>query len=111
MAQLTLNQLGWGYISIFIVWNVALAVGVTFLWTHRGMPSVRMRKVPLLLAGIIPLHIFGSLCTTAYPFGAVAFKCVFEFWYVNNSSPNHTMMKCNTDFAKVHGEHLPLNTV
>jgi hypothetical protein len=86
MAQLTIDQLGWGYISIFIVWNVALAVGVTFLWTHRGMPSVRMRRVPLLLAGIIPLHIFGSLCVTAYPIGAVAFPCVFEFWYVNNPS-------------------------
>jgi hypothetical protein len=76
---LSLDGIGWTYITIFIVWNLLLLAGVIFLWTHRQHPSLRMRRLPLLFAGIAVLHIYGSLCSLAYPFGA-AFDCSVEFW-------------------------------
>jgi hypothetical protein len=74
-ALLNFDRLGWTYMGLFIVWNVALIAAVSFLWAHRQLPSIRMRRLPLLLAGIIPLHLFGSLCLIAYTVGAVAFPC------------------------------------
>jgi len=106
---LVLDGVGWTYITIFIVWNLSLLSGFAFLWTHRQHPSLRMRRLPLLFAGVSVLHIYGALCTLctyahtttskfamashrssdtehmltwlplAYPFGAV-FPCSVEFW-------------------------------
>lgn len=106
---LVLDGVGWTYITIFIVWNLSLLSGFAFLWTHRQHPSLRMRRLPLLFAGVSVLHIYGALCTLctyahtyyiqvcfcitwirqhrayadliplAYPFGAV-FPCTVEFW-------------------------------
>jgi hypothetical protein len=59
---LNLDRIGWTYITIFIVWNLLLLSGFVFLWTHRQHPSLRMRRLPLLFAGVFALHVYGSLC-------------------------------------------------
>lgn len=82
MPQVVLDNVGWTYLGLFIVWNVALAVGMTFLWQHRQLPSLRMRKIPLLLTGVFSLHIYGALCILAYPVGAF-FSCTVEFWVMS----------------------------
>lgn len=82
MPEVVLDHIGWTYLGLFIVWNVALAGGMTFLWQHRQLPSLRMRKVPLLLAGVFSLHVYGALCIIAYPVGAF-FSCTVEFWVMS----------------------------
>ncbi|KAH7093398.1 hypothetical protein FB567DRAFT_433362 [Paraphoma chrysanthemicola] len=82
MAQLMLDGVGWTYMAIFIVWNLGLAAGMTFLWTHRQLPALRMRRIPLLLAGVFSLHIYAALCIIAYPVGAY-FSCTVEFWVMS----------------------------
>lgn len=57
-----LDTLGWVYTSIFITWNVVFVACLVFLWFHRQHPSLRIRRLPLLFAGIIPLHVYGSIC-------------------------------------------------
>jgi hypothetical protein len=83
MAQLVLDSIGWTYMILFIVWNCALAGGMTFLWIHRKKDaSLRMRKVPLLLAGVFSLHVYAVLCVIAYPVGQF-FSCNLEFWVMS----------------------------
>ncbi|CAA9962758.1 hypothetical protein PTMSG1_06132 [Pyrenophora teres f. maculata] len=84
--QLFLDRLGWTYVSIFIVWNVLLASGLTFLWLNRQHPTLRMRRLPVLFTGIISLHIYGNICCLAYPFGA-AFPCSVVFWMMSIAVP------------------------
>lgn len=60
--QLILDRLGWAYISIFIIWNVLLFSGLTFLWLNRQHPTLRMRRLPVLFSGILALHIYGNIC-------------------------------------------------
>jgi hypothetical protein len=83
MAQLVLDRIGWTYMSLFTVWNLALAAGMTFIWIHRKKDaSLRMRKVPLLLAGVFSLHMYAALCVIAYPVGQF-FSCNLEFWIMS----------------------------
>lgn len=60
--QVVTDGLGLAYITIFIVWNVLTVASLVFLWLNRQHPSLRIRRLPLLFAGIISLHIYGSIC-------------------------------------------------
>jgi hypothetical protein len=84
--ELNLDGIGWTYVTIFIIWNLLLATGLTFLWINRQHPSLRMRRLPLLFVGVFVLHIYGCLCCVAYPFGA-AFSCSAEFWMMSITVP------------------------
>jgi hypothetical protein len=80
--QLILDGVGWTYMVLFILWNLALAGGMTFLWIHRFQPSLRMRRIPLLLTGVFALHVYGVLCLIAYPIAQYV-SCNFEFWLMS----------------------------
>ena len=82
MAQIPLDGIAWMYISFFIIWNITFVAGLIFLWTHRQLPSLRMRRIPLLLAGLSLLHVYGNLCMLTYPFGAYV-PCSFNFWLMS----------------------------
>ncbi|CAO2655689.1 Nn.00g044920.m01.CDS01 [Neocucurbitaria sp. VM-36] len=76
------DSIGWTYMGLTIAWNVALVAGMIFLWIHRQQPSLRMRKLPLMFAGILCLHMYGLLCIVIYPIGAI-FSCTLEFWIMS----------------------------
>lgn len=76
------DSIGWTYMAIFIIWNLALAAGMAFLWINKDLPSLRMRRIPLLLAGVFLLHVYAALCIIVYPVGA-AFSCTVEFWVMS----------------------------
>ena len=82
MAQIVLDNVAWVYLSLFIIWNVAFIAGLTFLWTHRQLPSLRMRRIPLLLTGLFFLHAYGGISFVQDPFGAY-FPCTAEFWVMS----------------------------
>lgn len=79
MAQAVLDRLGWAYVGIAIAWTVALASGLLFLHTHRHLPGIRMRRLPVLFTGVISLHIYGIVCIIGYVIGPLA-PCSAEFW-------------------------------
>ncbi|KAF5853064.1 hypothetical protein GGP41_001662 [Bipolaris sorokiniana] len=81
-AHVMLDTLGWVYTSIFITWNVVFVACLVFLWFHRQHPSLRIRRLPLLFAGIIPLHAYGSICCLAYVIGPIV-SCSVEFWMMS----------------------------
>jgi hypothetical protein len=68
--------------SLFIAWNIVLFAGMVFLWIHRLDPSLRMRRLPLLLAGVFSLHVYAALCIIAYPIGP-SISCTLEFWVMS----------------------------
>jgi hypothetical protein len=101
MAKFILDGPGRAYVSFLIVWvrtcervvleisadnatyqSIALAVGMTLLWNNRYQPSLRMRRVPLLLAGVTSLHIYGSISLLVHPLGA-NISCGLEFWIMS----------------------------
>ena len=53
-----------------------------FLWTHRFEPSLRIRRVPLLLAGVLSLHLYGTISFLIYPVGSYI-SCTTEFWVMS----------------------------
>jgi hypothetical protein len=82
MAQLNLDSIGWTYFGLFIVWNIALAGGMAFLWHKRQLPSLRIRRIPLLLVGVFFLHVYAMLCLIAYPISEYI-SCTLEFWVMS----------------------------
>ncbi|KAF1967689.1 hypothetical protein BU23DRAFT_285994 [Bimuria novae-zelandiae CBS 107.79] len=82
MAQLLLDLLGWAYIGLDIAWTVALLCGMVFLFYHRELPCIRMRRLPVLFAGTIALHLYGFACILGYPIGPVV-PCVAIFWVMS----------------------------
>lgn len=82
MAQTELSKLAWVYIGLAIGWTVALAVGLSFLYVHRHMPFLAIRRLPILFLGIISLHIYGVLCCIGYSIMS-HIVCTAEFWLMS----------------------------
>ena len=80
--KLGLDAIGWTYVGLAIAWTITLALAMTFLFTHRRLPALRMRRLPLLLASTIALHIYAVLCFLSYPLGP-AIPCAAEFWVMS----------------------------
>jgi hypothetical protein len=57
---------------------VVLLCGMLFLYRNRQVPSVRIRKLPILFTGVLSLHAFGlialmsNVLSTAFPCGVVS---------------------------------------
>ncbi|KAL5374050.1 hypothetical protein DPSP01_012231 [Paraphaeosphaeria sporulosa] len=82
MAGLVLDRLGWAYIGLDIAWMVALVCGMGFLYYHRELPCIRIRRLPILFLGIIPLHLYGFVCVLGYVLGALV-PCQAMFWVMS----------------------------
>ncbi|KAI8935415.1 hypothetical protein NX059_007995 [Plenodomus lindquistii] len=80
--QLKNDGIAWTYTSIAIVWNLAIVAALSFLWTRRSLPSLRMRRLPLLFAGILCLHTYGCFVLFLYMMGS-GFPCNAEFWIMS----------------------------
>ena len=61
-----------------------------------------MRRIPLLFAGVIALHVYGAISIFAYPFGAY-FPCSVIFWLMSILVPFGMAMfqAANTQFLHV----------
>ena len=79
MADLVVTPLGWAYIGFDIAWTVALICGMLFLFHHRELPCIRIRRLPILFAGTIALHLYGFICVLGYTIGPLV-PCIALFW-------------------------------
>ncbi|KAL5397392.1 hypothetical protein PMIN02_002375 [Paraphaeosphaeria minitans] len=82
MGDLVLDRLGWAYIGLDVAWTVALICGMGFLYYHCELPCIRIRRLPILFLGIIPLHIYGFVCVIGYVLGALV-PCQAMFWIMS----------------------------
>jgi hypothetical protein len=102
MADLVVDSLGWAYIGIDIIWTVALVCGMGFLYYHRELPCIRIRRLPILFLGIVPLHLYGFVCVLGYVLGSLV-PCVAMFWIMRYIPIHPVRTRQPTDSVK----HLP----
>lgn len=80
--KLKSDKIAWTYTAVAIVWNLAIVAALSFLWTRRSLPSLRMRRLGLLFAGILSLHTYGNFVLFLYMMGS-GFPCNAEFWIMS----------------------------
>ncbi|KAE8364082.1 hypothetical protein BDV27DRAFT_117909 [Aspergillus caelatus] len=76
------DSLGKFYVSVAIVWSVALLVGSVFLVVNRHEQCIRIRNLPLALSAVSCLHIYWILCMLAYTM-AGEYPCGVEYWIMS----------------------------
>ncbi|KAH7324648.1 putative GPCR GprK-type [Stachybotrys elegans] len=64
------------------VWTIALITGMTYLWTNRHMPLLRIRGLPLSFAAVILLHMYWTGVQYGYVYGPLMSAGV-EYWIMN----------------------------
>jgi hypothetical protein len=76
------DALGKIYAALIISWTVILYSGVAWLVTHRQMPYLKMRNIPLAIAAISFLHVYLVKIFLAYTTNG-HFLCSAEFWIMS----------------------------
>ncbi|KAF2749722.1 hypothetical protein M011DRAFT_398076 [Sporormia fimetaria CBS 119925] len=82
MALATSDPLGWAYVGIATGWTLALAAGMLFLHRYRHLPSLQIRRLPLLFTAVASLHAYGALTWTVYIWKSIL-PCHSEFWLMS----------------------------
>ena len=77
-----LDHLGIVYITLAVAWTLALIPAAIFLIRNRKLPYLRMRNIPLALAGVATLHVYWCLCYIAYVLNGY-FPCATEYWIMS----------------------------
>lgn len=77
-----INGAKWAYISVAIVWSIILFSAMGFLWYHRQLPQLQIRRLPLVFVAMISLHIYWIIVLIAYVLGPL-YPCVVEYWVMS----------------------------
>ncbi|KAF2110779.1 hypothetical protein BDV96DRAFT_615244 [Lophiotrema nucula] len=102
MATAHLDSVGWTYMGLAIAWTVALFTGIAFLYFHRHLPSLQIRRLPLVFTAVLSLHAYGFVCLIAYVIAPLA-PCSAEYWMMSIWLPFGIAMfqAANTQFLHV----------
>ncbi|KAF3012961.1 hypothetical protein E8E14_003007 [Neopestalotiopsis sp. 37M] len=76
------TTLGWVYIVLDIAWALLLAAGLAFLYRHRRLPFLQIRKLPLVFTAILILHCYGAVCMLCLTVGQLV-PCDAQFWIMS----------------------------
>ena len=82
MAQAQLDHIGWTYMGITIAWTLTLVAVMAFLWHHRRLPHLQMRRLPLVFTAMTMLHLYGATCFIGYVIMPIA-PCAVEYWIMS----------------------------
>ncbi|KAH9906759.1 hypothetical protein F4778DRAFT_595213 [Xylariomycetidae sp. FL2044] len=82
MAQVSVTALGWLYIIITIVWTILVSGGLWYLWSHRQLPLLQIRRLPLVFAAVILLHIYFCAVMIVYSVASLL-PCDAQFWIMS----------------------------
>lgn len=81
-TDVTLDHGDWAYISVAVAWTIILFSGMSFLWHHRQLPQLQMRRLPLVFVAMVSLHLYWIVVLIAYVLGP-AYPCVLEYWVMS----------------------------
>ncbi|KAI0472741.1 hypothetical protein GGR56DRAFT_697381 [Xylariaceae sp. FL0804] len=82
MGHIDESPLGWAYIGVGAAWTVILTGGVIFLHRHRRLPSLQIRRLPLVFSAVLLLHIFALSCMFGPMIGPLV-PCDAQFWVMS----------------------------
>lgn len=85
-GHLRLDNVGKIYIAIFALWTTVFATGLTIFLTHRRLPFIRLKNVPLVCSALVMLHLQLSFDILIYPLNGVL-PCSLEFWIMSICLP------------------------
>ena len=85
-GSITLTPVSVWWIVWTIVWTTIVVAGMTFLWTRRQMPVLRVRGLPLSFGAIFLLHGYWVVVQLAGVWGALMPE-VAEFWIMGTWLP------------------------
>lgn len=85
-GHLRLDSVGKIYIAVFALWTTVFAIGLIIFLTHRRLPFIRLKNVPLVCSALVMLHLQLSFDILMYPLNGVL-PCSFEFWVMNICLP------------------------
>lgn len=102
--QLNLNRIGWTYIGIVISWTSILAMAMGLLWYHRRLPTLSIRRLPLVFIAVVMLHIYWSLCMIGYVIMPVV-PCATEFWVMSIFVPFGKLATSSSKQHLILGRH------
>lgn len=107
-----MSTLAWVYIGIASVWTATFVGVMAFLWHHRRLPHLQMRRLPLVFAAMSMLHLYGVLCYVAYAVG-IYFPCQIEFWDMNLLLPAGIALFqiANSQFLHIASQQKKYNSV
>ncbi|KAG8528753.1 uncharacterized protein KY384_006440 [Bacidia gigantensis] len=81
-AKPNLDGYGISFIVVAVTYTLLFLAGCVFVWLHRHLPVIRMRKINLALASILVLHVYQFMVFMVYPLNG-AFPCGVEFWIMS----------------------------
>lgn len=81
-TEVVITRSKWAYISVAIVWSITLFSAMGFLWYHRRLPQLQIRRLPLVFVAMISLHIYWVIVMIAYIMGPL-YPCVVEYWVMS----------------------------
>lgn len=81
-TKVQMGPIGRAYLGIAIAWTIGLIAFMAFLWRHRRLPHLQMRRLPLVFTAMVLLHIYGVGCLIAYIILPV-FPCALEYWIMS----------------------------
>ncbi len=82
MAELHTGTLGWVYIALTSAWTVILLGAMAFLYHHRQLPFIRIRRLPLVFTAIVLLHMYEAAAMAAWTYGPLM-PCDVQFWIMS----------------------------
>ncbi|KAK0631258.1 hypothetical protein B0T14DRAFT_489853 [Immersiella caudata] len=74
-----LDSIGIGYLIFAGIWTLLLGLAMTYLYTKRHTPTLRIRGLPLTFAGIVLLHLYWATVQSGYTIGPLA-PALAEYW-------------------------------
>ncbi|KAK7955075.1 hypothetical protein PG988_015769 [Apiospora saccharicola] len=80
--RIVYSPLGWTYIGLMIGWTLLVLAGIAFLFHHRRLPFLQLRRLPLVFSAIVILHIYAASCLLALTIGPLI-PCDAQFWVMS----------------------------
>jgi len=111
-AKANLDSIGWTYLGLVIAWTIGLIAVMAFLWRHRRLPHLQMRRIPLVFAAMIALHLYGTICFIGYVIMPIA-PCGVEYWIMSIMVPFGVALfqVANTQFLYIASQQRRFTTV
>ncbi|KAK6834979.1 hypothetical protein PG987_009673 [Apiospora arundinis] len=80
--RIVYSPLGWTYIGLMIGWTLLVLAAMGFLFHHRRLPFLQLRRLPLVFSAIVILHIYAASCLLALTIGPLV-PCDAQFWVMS----------------------------
>ncbi|MCJ1256066.1 hypothetical protein MMC24_003886 [Lignoscripta atroalba] len=77
-----LDGVGIAYIVFIVIYSLVLFTMLVAVYRNRLLPAIRMRDVPLMIMGVLLLHVYLVIICNVYVWNGT-FPCGLEYWVMS----------------------------